>query len=265
MRGWSAFWLPVAHQEAYTHAVDSQHLSFANVISMIALFVALGGTSIAAVSLSKNSVGAKQIKKNAVGHRDQAQRGRRVGDPLATRSAGVGRSIALTSGQRRGRRRPRRQLGWRRRARRQTRSAAARSRRLADRRRTSTELTLDVRGRIRSSSRACRPTARFSRTWRASPRRPRDIAGRGHRQGRGRRRDGHLLLRRPRADRVARWCRWTTPMPRQPTATWSPASRSTAARISATARRRTTTRACASWTATTEAAQDARFFVWFER
>jgi hypothetical protein len=42
------------------------HLSFANAISMIALFVALGGTSIAAVSLSKNSVGAKQIKKNAV-------------------------------------------------------------------------------------------------------------------------------------------------------------------------------------------------------
>jgi hypothetical protein len=43
------------------------HLSFANAISLIALFVALGGTSIAAVSLSKNSVGAKQIKKNAVG------------------------------------------------------------------------------------------------------------------------------------------------------------------------------------------------------
>jgi hypothetical protein len=42
------------------------HLSFANVMSVIALFVALGGTSIAAVSLSKNSVGAKQIKKNAV-------------------------------------------------------------------------------------------------------------------------------------------------------------------------------------------------------
>jgi hypothetical protein len=41
------------------------HLSFANSISLIALFVALGGTSYAA--LSKNSVGAKQIKKNAVG------------------------------------------------------------------------------------------------------------------------------------------------------------------------------------------------------
>jgi hypothetical protein len=42
------------------------HLSFANSISLIALFVALGGTSLAAVTLSKNSVGAKQIKKNAV-------------------------------------------------------------------------------------------------------------------------------------------------------------------------------------------------------
>jgi len=42
------------------------HLSFANAISMIALFVALGGTSVAAISLSKNSVGTKQIKKNGV-------------------------------------------------------------------------------------------------------------------------------------------------------------------------------------------------------
>ncbi len=42
------------------------HLSFANAISMVALFVALGGTSIAAVSLSKNSVGSKQVKKNTL-------------------------------------------------------------------------------------------------------------------------------------------------------------------------------------------------------
>jgi hypothetical protein len=42
------------------------HLSFANAISMIALFVALGGTSIAAVSLSKNSVGSAQVKKNSL-------------------------------------------------------------------------------------------------------------------------------------------------------------------------------------------------------
>ena len=36
------------------------------VISLIALFVALGGTSYAAMSLPTNSVGAKQLKKNAV-------------------------------------------------------------------------------------------------------------------------------------------------------------------------------------------------------
>jgi hypothetical protein len=36
------------------------------VISLIALFVALGGTSYAAIHLPKNSVGAKQLKKNAV-------------------------------------------------------------------------------------------------------------------------------------------------------------------------------------------------------
>jgi hypothetical protein len=36
------------------------------VISLIALFVALGGTGYAAIALPKNSVGAKHIKKNAV-------------------------------------------------------------------------------------------------------------------------------------------------------------------------------------------------------
>ena len=41
--------------------------TFANVVSLCALFVALGGSSYAAVKLKKNSVGAKQIKKNAVG------------------------------------------------------------------------------------------------------------------------------------------------------------------------------------------------------
>ena len=37
-------------------------LSFANVMSLLALFVALGGSSYAAVTLARNSVGAKQIK-----------------------------------------------------------------------------------------------------------------------------------------------------------------------------------------------------------
>lgn len=41
-------------------------LSFANVVSVIALFVALGGTTLAAIHLGNNSVGSRQLKKNAV-------------------------------------------------------------------------------------------------------------------------------------------------------------------------------------------------------
>lgn len=41
-------------------------LSFANVVSVIALFVALGGTSIAAVTLARNSVKSRNIAPNAV-------------------------------------------------------------------------------------------------------------------------------------------------------------------------------------------------------
>jgi hypothetical protein len=41
-------------------------LSFANVMSVIAVFIALGGASYAAVKLPKNSVGTKQIKNRAV-------------------------------------------------------------------------------------------------------------------------------------------------------------------------------------------------------
>ena len=43
-----------------------QRPSPAMVVALIALFVALGGTGYAVVSLPKNSVGAKQLKKNAV-------------------------------------------------------------------------------------------------------------------------------------------------------------------------------------------------------
>lgn len=43
-----------------------KHLSFANVVACLALFVALGGASYAAIQLPRNSVGTKQIKKNAV-------------------------------------------------------------------------------------------------------------------------------------------------------------------------------------------------------
>jgi len=44
----------------------AKHLTFSNVVACLALFVALGGVSYAAVKLPKNSVGTKQIKKNAV-------------------------------------------------------------------------------------------------------------------------------------------------------------------------------------------------------
>lgn len=43
------------------------HLSFANVAAAIAVFIALGGTSYAAVTLQQNSVGAREIRAGAVG------------------------------------------------------------------------------------------------------------------------------------------------------------------------------------------------------
>jgi hypothetical protein len=46
--------------------VPSRRPAPATVISVIALFVALGGTGYAAVTLPRNSVGAKQLRKNAV-------------------------------------------------------------------------------------------------------------------------------------------------------------------------------------------------------
>ncbi len=41
-------------------------LSFSNLVALLALFVALGGSAYAATQLPKNSVGSKQLKKNAV-------------------------------------------------------------------------------------------------------------------------------------------------------------------------------------------------------
>lgn len=38
----------------------------AMLVALVALFVALGGSSYAALNLPKNSVGSKQLKKNAV-------------------------------------------------------------------------------------------------------------------------------------------------------------------------------------------------------
>ena len=43
-----------------------RHLSYSNVVASLALFVALGGVSYAAVTLPAGSVGSKQIKRSAV-------------------------------------------------------------------------------------------------------------------------------------------------------------------------------------------------------
>ncbi|MFN8215592.1 MAG: hypothetical protein U0R71_03255 [Solirubrobacterales bacterium] len=43
-----------------------RHLTFANVVACLALFIALGGASYAAFKLPPNSVGTKQLKKGAV-------------------------------------------------------------------------------------------------------------------------------------------------------------------------------------------------------
>jgi hypothetical protein len=50
-----------------------RNVSFANVVSLIALFVALGGSSYAAVKLSKNSVKSKHIAKGEVRAADLAR------------------------------------------------------------------------------------------------------------------------------------------------------------------------------------------------
>jgi hypothetical protein len=42
-------------------------ITYANVVATLALFIALGGTSVAAIQLGKNSVRAKQIAPGAVG------------------------------------------------------------------------------------------------------------------------------------------------------------------------------------------------------
>ena len=47
-----------------------ERLSYANVIATVALFVGLGGSSYAALTLPRNSVGAKQIRQHAVGKSD---------------------------------------------------------------------------------------------------------------------------------------------------------------------------------------------------
>lgn len=49
------------------------HLTYANVVSTISLFVVLGGTGFAAVTLSANSVGSRQIRNGQVRNADLAR------------------------------------------------------------------------------------------------------------------------------------------------------------------------------------------------
>src|SRR5215218_5468946 len=46
------------------------HVTFANVMAAIAVFIAIGGTSYAAMSLPRNSVGERELKNRAVGARE---------------------------------------------------------------------------------------------------------------------------------------------------------------------------------------------------
>lgn len=55
-------------------------LTYANVVASLALFVALGGTGYAALTLPRNSVGPKQIKPSAVGSSELRNRSVRLSD-----------------------------------------------------------------------------------------------------------------------------------------------------------------------------------------
>jgi hypothetical protein len=57
-----------------------RHLSYANVMATIAVFLALGGTSYALATLPRNSVGSKQIRPKAVGSSEVRDRSLRVRD-----------------------------------------------------------------------------------------------------------------------------------------------------------------------------------------
>ena len=57
-----------------------RHLSFANVIASLALFIALGGTAVAAATLTRDSVGSAQIRKDAVRSSDIRDDDIKVGD-----------------------------------------------------------------------------------------------------------------------------------------------------------------------------------------
>src|SRR3954471_14648828 len=68
-------------------------LSYANVVATIALFVALGGSSYAALKLPRNSVGSAQIRTSAVHSSDVADGSLQPKDLSAAARGGGGRSV----------------------------------------------------------------------------------------------------------------------------------------------------------------------------
>ncbi len=65
-----------------------QRLTYANATATLALFIALGGTSYAAVKLPRNSVGAEALRASSVGSSEVRDRALRVADlSLAARNA----------------------------------------------------------------------------------------------------------------------------------------------------------------------------------
>lgn len=58
----------------------TNRLTYANVTATLALFIALGGSSYAALTLPRNSVGANQIRTGAVSSSEIKNRGIRLGD-----------------------------------------------------------------------------------------------------------------------------------------------------------------------------------------
>ncbi len=63
----------------------ASHITYANTVATLALFVALGGTSYAAIHLGRNTVGAAQIKASAVGSSEVRNGSLRISD-LSTSS-----------------------------------------------------------------------------------------------------------------------------------------------------------------------------------
>lgn len=61
-----------------------EHISYANVMATLAVFIALGGSAYAVAQLPRNSVGAAQIKRNAVGTSELRNRAVRLSDISAS-------------------------------------------------------------------------------------------------------------------------------------------------------------------------------------